>query len=77
MAGWNTIVSFWGPAYFQGLLLLVSGEGTLPQKKHCELSRFFRTWHKFKLKGMVTCNCQVIQVIFYRVLKGGVSKGRG
>ena len=22
---WNTIVSFWGPAYFQGLLLLVSG----------------------------------------------------
>ena len=25
MDGWNTIVSFWGPAYFQGLLLLVSG----------------------------------------------------
>ena len=23
--GWNTIVSFWGPAYLQGLLLLVSG----------------------------------------------------
>ena len=25
MDGWNTIVSFWGPAYFQGRLLLVSG----------------------------------------------------
>ena len=24
MDGWKTIVSFWGPAYFQGLLLLVS-----------------------------------------------------
>ena len=26
MDGWKTIVSFWGPADFQGLLLLVSGE---------------------------------------------------
>ena len=25
MDGWNTIVSFWGPAYFQVRLLLVSG----------------------------------------------------
>ena len=25
MDGWNTIVSFWGPDYFQGLWLLVSG----------------------------------------------------
>ena len=25
MDGWNTIVSFWGPAYVQGLWLLVSG----------------------------------------------------
>ena len=25
MDGWNTIISYWGPAYFQGLLLLVSG----------------------------------------------------
>ena len=25
MDGWDTIVSFWGPAYFQWLLLLVSG----------------------------------------------------
>ena len=25
MDGWNTIVSFWGPAYFEGLWLLVSG----------------------------------------------------
>ncbi len=25
MDGWNTIVSFWGPAYFQALWLLVLG----------------------------------------------------
>ena len=25
MDGWNAIVSFWGPAYFQGRLLLVLG----------------------------------------------------
>ena len=25
MDGWNTILSFWGPPYFQGLWLLVSG----------------------------------------------------
>ena len=25
MDGWNTSVSFWGPAYFQGLSLFVSG----------------------------------------------------
>ena len=34
MDGWNTIVSFWGPAYFQGRLLLVSGsvlQNTLPK----------------------------------------------
>ena len=24
MDGWNTILSYWGPAYFQGRLLLVS-----------------------------------------------------
>ena len=34
MDGWNTIVSFWGPAYFQGLWLLVSGrQKTGPPKK--------------------------------------------
>ena len=29
MDGWNTILSFWGPAYFQRLLLLVSGSVNL------------------------------------------------
>ena len=29
MDGWNTIVSFWGPAYFQGRLLLVLGRVTV------------------------------------------------
>ena len=28
MDGWNTILSFWGPAYFQGLWLFVSGNVT-------------------------------------------------
>ena len=28
MNGWNTILSYWGPAYFQGLWLLVSGRVT-------------------------------------------------
>ena len=27
--GWNTILSFWGPAYFQGLFLFVFREGNL------------------------------------------------
>ena len=29
MDGWNIFVSFWGPAYFQGFLLLVSGSVTV------------------------------------------------
>ncbi len=29
--GWNTRPSFWGPAYFQGLLLLVSGSVVISQ----------------------------------------------
>ena len=27
MDGWKTILSYWGPAYFQGRLLLVSESG--------------------------------------------------
>ena len=40
MDDWNTIVSFWGVyAYFQGLLLLVSGRVLLSQNCHCGINK--------------------------------------
>ncbi len=41
MDAWNTIVSFWGPAYFQGRLLLVSGSVSI-QKKLSFISGWIR-----------------------------------
>ena len=39
--GWNTIVSFWGPAYFQGRLLLVSGRVNKEKKNNLLTTRWF------------------------------------
>ena len=50
MDGWNTIVSFLGPAYFQGLLLLVSW--SVPKMAIFKRSPFFPN-HHFGYPSMV------------------------
>ena len=46
MDGWNTRPSFWGPAYFQGLLLLASGSIFWPQTRGKFV--FEKTWARFR-----------------------------
>ena len=68
MDGWNTtVVSFWGPAYFQGLLLLVSGSvlfnsQTKPNITRAALARAnaIKTLHASRDRACVPwCNLQV------------------
>ena len=51
MDGWNTIVSFWGPAYFQGRLLLVSGRVFLFHSKVCKANKLASWIHSNKKLG--------------------------
>ena len=46
MDGWKTIVAFWGPAHFQVLLLLVSGEGKYSFKAKYFKPRLTNIFHQ-------------------------------
>ena len=67
MDGWNTIVSFWGPAYFQVLLLLVSGRVISPHFRGDEA--------QFGLISFVRCHRDRVLCFSSRTGKGKDSPG--
>ncbi len=73
MDGWNTIVSFWGPAHFQGLLLLVSGRvffTHIPKNQPHHLDPYS---FNFLFPGQFLCFLHLLRYLVQDIFVSGVS----